>query len=88
MKMQKDPKTDIVVKNVISFPWTVNDITSLFLIETFKIKNNTVSLVNISTDNNYFSEKYLIPEFLDIVEDVTGNLTRESYLLDIYCSTE
>ena len=77
MKTQQDHKTKTVVKNVVSFPWAVGDFVSLFLIETFLIKDELVSLVNITTDNCDLNGKYVVPEYLSIVGDVTGEFIRE-----------
>ena len=77
LKGLKDPKTHKLVKRVVSFPYTVKDFISLFLIETFSIGGEVVSLVNITSDNGELDGKYVVPEFLEVVGDVTGKLSRE-----------
>lgn len=83
LKAHQDPKTETVVKDVVAFPHAANDFISLFLIETFRITGELVSVVNITTDNGEINGKYAVPEFLTIVGDVTGALSRKPTLLDV-----
>ena len=83
LRKQINPLTEELVKKVITFLWTVDDSIYIFLIETFKVDNDLVSLVSISTDDHNRNDKYSIPPFLNVEKDVTGNLNRRQQILDL-----